>query len=205
MTFVIMGAPGHLNLTSAPASNDFKTSFRPRRTRSANAMVTTLRYHRRLEGSAPTSRNWTQATACARPPESWAAISPTPVTWPTRTTLTAWSRSQHHGRPHGRADHRPRAAVRALRAGQQHHAARLEQVRTRPAGRQPRGPQLASSIGTGCSTFLRYRRNMGPGTNRRCCGIRLGWASGRTGFSPLWHFPVREGHIEPVFMVGMNY
>ena len=48
------------------------------------------------------------------------------------------------------------------------------------------------------------RGGMGHG-EPPCCGIRSGLGCARAIFSLAVAFPLREGHIEPVFMVGMNY
>ncbi len=59
MTFVLTrGAPGTLNLTLGTSFERFQTQFPAARTESSNAMVTTLRYHRRLEGSDANQQEW---------------------------------------------------------------------------------------------------------------------------------------------------
>ena len=59
MTFVLAkGSPGVVNLSVGASFERFQTQFPAARTESANAMVTTLRYHRRVEGSAANQQEW---------------------------------------------------------------------------------------------------------------------------------------------------
>src|ERR1017187_4614147 len=59
VTFVLSrGAPGVVNLTVGASFERFQSQFPAARTESANAMVTTLRYHRRVEGSDANQQEW---------------------------------------------------------------------------------------------------------------------------------------------------
>jgi hypothetical protein len=59
VTFVLSrGAPGVVNLTVGTSFERFQSQFPAARTESANAMVTTLRYHRRVEGSDANQQEW---------------------------------------------------------------------------------------------------------------------------------------------------
>jgi len=59
VTFVRMsGAPGLMNLSVGSSFERFQSQFPAARTESANAMVTTLRYHRRVESSGANQQEW---------------------------------------------------------------------------------------------------------------------------------------------------
>ena len=59
VTFVLLkGAPGTFNLTVGASFERFQPQFPAARSESANAMVTTLRYHRRVEGSGANQQEW---------------------------------------------------------------------------------------------------------------------------------------------------
>ena len=47
-----------MNLTVGTSFERFQSQFPAARTESANAMVTTLRYHRRVEGSGANQQEW---------------------------------------------------------------------------------------------------------------------------------------------------
>jgi hypothetical protein len=59
VTFVLArGGSGAVNLTVGTSFERFQSQFPAARTESANAMVTTLRYHRRVEGSGANQQEW---------------------------------------------------------------------------------------------------------------------------------------------------
>ena len=59
VTFQLLrGAPGTVNLTVGASFERIQMQFPAARTESANAMVTTLRYHRRVEGSGANQQEW---------------------------------------------------------------------------------------------------------------------------------------------------
>jgi hypothetical protein len=197
-------APGTVTLGVGASFESFQSQFPAARTESANAVVTTLRYHRRLEGSNANQQEWDAgyslraATSILGSDFGYARhLGEVHYTY-------SWGRHAIQddfavGLITGRAPLFERFA-----AGNSSMLRGWNKFELDPLG----GSRLAYN-----SVEYRYRLldvfydsgaiwDQGEtAVFRHSIGIGLR----RDGFCVALAFPVTGGHIEPVFMVGMNY
>ena len=201
MTFVLAKP---LTLSVGASFQQMENQFPAAQTEAANALISTLRYHRRLEDSE--NQHDLDAgyslRAATRVLGSDFAYARHRVQF--RYMLTRGKSVVIDDLTAG-TDLRPGAAVREIRPGQRQHPPGLEQVRPGSHWVETAWSTIPSSIVTERFRSSTIRAPFGTATIRRCSGIPPASGCGR-GCSPWrWRFPLREGHIDPIFMVGMNY
>ena len=169
----------------ARLSSDFRTSFRPRTTEAANALITALRYHRRLadrEYPAGPGRRLQPARGHQGPGQRfrlrlahWPGCT---TAWPTASTVDR--------RRHRRADQRPGAAVRALRGRQQlstcADGTSTKSIRSAETG----WSTTPSSIGMARSRCSTMPARFGTAGNPPSCATPSGVGFGRRSFPWPW-------------------
>jgi hypothetical protein len=205
VTFVLSrGAAGVVNLTVGTSFERFQSEFSAARTESANAMVTTLRYHRRVEGSGANQQEWDAGYSL-------------------RAATNFLGSDFAYARHLGDAEY-------AYTWG---HNQVLDLVTAGAiTGRAPLFERFVlgnSSMLRGWNRFeldplggsrvvhntLEYRYRLldvfydsGAIWDQGQTAVlrhSLGVGVRQNGLYAALAFPVKEGHIEPVFMVGMNY
>lgn len=205
VTFVISrGAPGVLNLTVGASFERFQTQFPAARTESGNAMVTTLRYHRRLEGSNANQQEWDAGYSLRAATNSLGSDFAYTRHLADVQYAYIWGRSQ---------------IVDGLTAGE-------------ITGRAPLYERFMLGNSTMLSGWNRFDLDPLGGSRMVHNSVEYRyqmfdvfydsgaiWDQGQTpvlrhsvgvgvrqnGLYAALAFPVKEGHIAPVFMVGMNY
>ncbi|MGO4885863.1 MAG: BamA/TamA family outer membrane protein [Bryobacteraceae bacterium] len=205
MTFVLAkGSPGVVNLSVGASFERFQTQFPAARTESANAMVTTLRYHRRVEGSSANQQEWDAGYSLRAATNILGSDFAYARHLGDVQYAYSWGRNQilddvTAGAITGQAPLYERFILGNSTMLRGWNAFELD-----PLG----GNRLVHNT-------LEYRYRLFD-VFYDCGAI---WDQGQT--AVLRHslgigirqnntyaalaFPVREGHIEPVFMVGMNY
>ncbi len=205
MTFVLAkGSPGVVNLSVGASFERFQTQFPAARTESANAMVTTLRYHRRVEGSSANQQEWDAGYSLRAATNILGSDFAYARHLGDVQYAYSWGRNQilddvTAGAFTGQAPLYERFILGNSTMLRGWNAFELD-----PLG----GNRLVHNT-------LEYRYRLFD-VFYDCGAI---WDQGQT--AVLRHslgigirqnntyaalaFPVREGHIEPVFMVGMNY
>jgi len=205
VTFVLLkGAPGLMNLTLGTSFERFQPEFTAARTESANAMVTTLRYHRRVEGSGANQQEWDAgyslraATNLLGSDFAYArhqGDAQYVYTWGQNQILDDLTVGAITGRAPlferfmlgnstmlrgwNRFDLDPLGGNRVVHNSLEYRYRLLDVFYDSGAiWDQGEAPVLRHSLG------IRVRQN---------------------GMYAALAFPIKEGHIEPVFMVGMNY
>lgn len=198
------GAPGTLNLTVGASFERFQTQFPAARTDSANAMVTTLRYHRRLEGSGSNQQEWDAGYSL----RAATNLLGTDFVYARHQGdvqyVFFWGRQQivdsfTAGAITGRAP-----LFERFMLGNSSLLRGWNQYELDPLG----GNRMVHN-----TVEYRYRlfdvfydsgaiwdQGQAPVLRHAAgVGVRQG------GLYAALAFPIKEGHIEPVFMVGMNY
>jgi len=198
------GASGAVNLTVGTSFERFQKQFPAARTESANAMVTTLRYHRRVEGSDANQQEWDAGYSLRAA---------------TNLLGSDFAYARHQGDVQYVYSWGRNQIVDDLTAGE-------------ITGRAPLFERFILGNSTLLRGWNRFE--LDPlGGNRMVANTveyryRLFdvfydsgaiWDQGQTavlrhsvgvgvrqnGMYAALAFPIKEGHIEPIFMVGMNY
>ena len=205
VTFVLSrGAPGVVNLTMGTSFERFQSQFPAARTESANAMVTTLRYHRRVEGSDANQQEWDAGYSLRAATNLLGSDFAYARHLGDVEYVYSWGRNQ---------------VVDDLTAGA-------------ITGRAPLFERFIlgnSSMLRGWNRFdldplggnrvvhntLEYRYRLldvfydsGAVWDQGQTAVlrhSVGVGVRQNGLYAALAFPIKEGHIEPVFMVGMNY
>ena len=204
-TFLLArGAPGSLTFGLGASFETFQSQFPAARTESANAMVTTLRYHRRLEGSNANQQEWDAGYSLR------AATS---------LLGSDFAYARHLGEVHYAYTWGRNTILDDLAAGLITGRAPLFERFVVGNSSMLRGWNKFELDPLGGSRLLHnsveYRYRLldifydggaiwDPGETavfRHSIGLGVR----QDGFCVALAFPVRGGHIEPVFMVGMNY
>jgi hypothetical protein len=205
MTFVLTrGKPGNLNLTLGTSFERFQTQFPAARTESSNAMVTTLRYHRRLEGSDANQQEWDAGYSLRAATSSLGSDFAFARHQGDVQYAYLWGRSQilddmTVGEITGRAPLYERFML-----GDSTMLRGWNRFDIDPLG----GSRLVHN-----SLEYRYRLfdifyDSGAIWDQGETAVlrhSVGVGVRQNGLYAALAFPLREGHIEPVFMVGMNY
>ncbi len=205
VTFVLSrGSPGTLNLTLGTSFERFETQFPAARTESANAMVTTLRYHRRLESSNANQQEWDAGYSLRAATSSLGSDYSYTRHQGDVQYAYLWGRSQimdqfTTGEITGRAPLYERFMLgnsTMLRGWNRFELDPLGGSRVMHNSLEYRYRILDVFYDSGAiwdqgeTAVLRHSVGVGVRQN---------------GLYAALAFPIREGHIEPVFMVGMNY
>lgn len=198
------GAPGVVSLTVGTSFERLQTQFPAARTESANAMVTTLRYHRRVEGSDANQQDWDAGYSLRAATSLLGSDFAYARHQGNVEYVYSWGRNQvlddlTAGAITGRAplferfmlgnstmlrgwnrfDLDPLGGNRVVHNTVEYRYRLFDVFYDSGAiWDQGQTPMLRHSVGVG------VRQN---------------------GLYAAMAFPVKEGHIEPVFMVGMNY
>ena len=154
-------------------------------------MVTTLRYHRRVEGSDANQQEWDAgyslraATSVTR---QRLRIRPSPGG--TSHYVYLVGPQSNSRRPDGGRHHGASAAVRTLCAGQQHHAARLEQIRYwirwAAAGWSTTRSEYRYRL---LDVFYDSGAIWDSGQTATPAALASAWEYARTACTRRWHFP----------------
>jgi hypothetical protein len=205
VTFVLSrGAPGVLNLTVGASFERFQSEFPAARTESANAMVTTLRYHRRVEGSDANQQEWDAGYSLRAA---------------TNLLASDFAYARHQGDAHYVYSWGHNQILDDLTAGAITGQAPLferfilgNSTLLRGWNRFELDPLGGNRM---VSNTLEYRYRLfdvfydngaiwdqgQTAVLRHSVGVGIR----QNGMYAALAFPIKEGHIEPVFMVGMNY
>ncbi|MFN7997355.1 MAG: BamA/TamA family outer membrane protein [Bryobacteraceae bacterium] len=193
-----------LTLSVGTSFERFETQFPAARTESANAMVTTLRYHRRLEGSDANQQEW-DAGYSLRAATSLLGSDFGYARHKGEVHYTvSWGRSAIQddlltGMITGRAPLFERFVLgnaSTLRGWNKFDLDPLGGSRVVHNSLEYRYGPIDVFYDSGAvwdqGQTAVFRHSLGVGVRRNGLCVALA-------------FPVREGHIEPIFMVGMNY
>jgi hypothetical protein len=205
VTFVLASSgSGLVNLTVGTSFERFQTQFPAARTESANAMVTTLRYHRRVEGSDANQQEWDAGYSLRA-----------------ATNLLGgdFAYARHQGDAeyvyswgHNQFLDDVTAGVIAGRAPLYERFVLGNSTLLRGWNRFELDPLGGDRVVANTAEY-RYRLldvfydsgaiwDQGqPAVWRHSLGVGVR----QNGMYAAMAFPIKEGHIEPVFMVGMNY
>jgi hypothetical protein len=205
VTFVLSGgAPGVVNLTVGTSFERFQSQFPAARTESANAMVTTLRYRRRVEGSDANQQEWDAGYSLRAA---------------TNLLASDFAYARHQGDAHYVYSWGHSQILDDLTAGAITGQAPLferfilgNSTLLRGWNRFELDPLGGNRM---VSNTLEYRYRLfdvfydngaiwdqgQTAVLRHSVGVGIR----QNGMYAALAFPIKEGHIEPVFMVGMNY
>jgi hypothetical protein len=204
-TFVLSrGAPGTVTLGVGASFESFQSQFPAARTESANALVTTLRYHRHLEGSNANQQEWDAGYSLRAA---------------TNILGSDFGYARHLGEVHYRYSWGRNAILDDVALGLITGRAPLFERFVAGNTSMLRGwdkfelDPLGGSRLIHNSVEYRYRLldvfyDSGAIWDQGEAAIfrhSIGIGVRQDGFCVALAFPVRGGHIEPIFMVGMNY
>jgi surface antigen Omp85-like protein len=205
VTFVLArSGSGMVNLTVGTSFERFQTQLPAARTESANAMVTTLRYHRRVEGSGANQQEWDAGYSLRAA---------------TNLLGSDFAYARHQGDAHYAYSWGRSQILDDLTAGAITGQAPLferfilgNSTMLRGWNRFELDPLGGNRV---VANTLEYRYRLfdvfydsGAIWDQGQTAIlrhSVGVGVRRNGMYAALAFPIKEGHIEPVFMVGMNY
>jgi len=205
LTFLLAkGSPGDVNLSVGASFERFQPEFPAARMESANAMVTTLRYHRRVEGSSANQQEWDAGYSLRAATNLLGSDFAYMRHLSDVQYVISWGRSQVYddltaGAITGQAPLFERFILGNSTMLRGWNFSEID-----PLG----GDRLVHN-----TVEYRYRLfdvfydsgaiwDQGqPAVLRHSLGIGIRQNNTYAALA----FPIREGHIEPVFMVGMNY
>lgn len=205
LTLVISrGAPGILSLGVGTSFERFQTQFPAARIESSNAMVSTLRYHRRLEGSGANQQEWDAGYSLRAATNTLGSDFAYTRHQADVQYVCIWGRSQ---------------VLDTVTAGEITGRAPLYERFMLGNSTLLRGwnrfdlDPLGGSRVVHNSLEYRYRLldvfyDSGAVWDRGQTAVlrhSVGVGVRQNGLYAALAFPIKEGHIEPVFMVGMNY
>jgi len=202
VTTLVLARP--LTLSLGVSFERFQSQFPAARTESANAMVTTLRYHRRLEGSGANQQQWDAGYSLRAA---------------TNTLGSDFAYARHRGEVHYSYTWGRNEILDDLTTGLITGRAPLYERFVLGNSTTLRGwnrfelDPLGGSRMVYNSAEYRYRvldvfYDSGAVWDEGQTVVMrhsLGVGVRQNGIFAALAFPIREGHIEPVFMVGMNY
>ena len=205
LTFVLSrSGSGFVNLTVGTSFERFQSQFPAARTESANAMVTTLRYHRRVEGSGANQQEWDAGYSLRAA---------------TNLLGSDLAYARHQGDAHYVYSWGHNQFVDDLTGGEITGRAPLFERFILGNSTMLRGwnrfelDPLGGSRMVANTAEYRYRLfdvfyDSGAIWDQGETAVlrhSVGVGVRQNGMYAALAFPIREGHIEPVFMVGMNY
>jgi Omp85 superfamily domain len=202
VTTFVLARP--LTLSLGVSFERFQLQFPAARTEAANAMVTTLRYHRRLEGSDANQQQWDAGYSLRAA---------------TNTLGSDFAYARHQGEAHYSYSWGRNQVLDDLTVGLISGRAPLYERFVLGNSSMLRGwnrfelDPLGGSRMVYNSAEYRYRLldvfydSGAIWDEGQTVVLRhsLGVGVRQNGLFAALAFPLREGHIEPVFMVGMNY
>jgi hypothetical protein len=205
LTFVLSrSGSGFVNLTVGTSFERFQSQFPAARTESANAMVTTLRYHRRVEGSGANQQEWDAGYSLRAA---------------TNLLGSDLAYARHQGDAHYVYSWGHNQFVDDLTGGEITGRAPLFERFILGNSTMLRGwnrfelDPLGGSRMVANTAEYRYRLfdvfyDSGAIWDQGETAVlrhSVGVGVRQNGMYAALAFPIKEGHIEPVFMVGMNY
>jgi hypothetical protein len=205
VTFVLAkSGSGLVNLTVGTSFERFQSQFPAARTESANAMVTTLRYHRRVEGSGANQQEWDAGYSLRAA---------------TNLLGSDFGYTRHQGDAHYAYTWGHNQFVDDLTGGEISGRAPLFERFILGNSTMLRGwnrfelDPLGGSRMVANTAEYRYRLfdvfyDSGAIWDQGETAVlrhSVGVGIRQNGMYAALAFPIKEGHIEPVFMVGMNY
>ena len=205
LTFVLSrSGSGFVNLTVGTSFERFQSQFPAARTESANAMVTTLRYHRRVEGSSANQQEWDAGYSLRAA---------------TNLLGSDFGYTRHQGDAHYVYSWGHSQFLDDLTGGVISGQAPLFERFILGNSTMLRGwnrfelDPLGGSRMVANTAEYRYRLfdvfyDSGAIWDQGETAVlrhSVGVGVRQNGMYAALAFPIKEGHIEPVFMVGMNY
>jgi hypothetical protein len=205
VTFVLArSGSGLVNLTVGTSFERFQSQFPAARTESANAMVTTLRYHRRVEGSSANQQEWDAGYSLRAA---------------TNLLGSDFGYTRHQGDAHYVYSWGHSQFLDDLTGGVISGQAPLFERFILGNSTMLRGwnrfelDPLGGSRMVANTAEYRYRLfdvfyDSGAIWDQGETAVlrhSVGVGVRQNGMYAALAFPIKEGHIEPVFMVGMNY
>jgi hypothetical protein len=205
VTFVLSsGGAGLVNLSVGTSFERFQSQFSAARTESANAMVTTLRYHRRVEGSDANQQEWDAGYSLRAATNMLGSDFAYARHLGDAQYAYSWGHSQFvddltGGAITGRAPLYERFVL-----GNSTSLRGWNRFELDPLG----GNRMVAN-----TAEYRYRLfdvfyDSGAVWDQGQTAVlrhSVGVGVRQNGMYAALAFPIKEGHIEPVFMVGMNY
>ena len=205
VTFVLSrGAPGVLNLTVGASFERFQSEFPAARTESANAMVTTLRYHRRVEGSDANQQEWDAGYSLRAATNFLGSDFAYARHQGDAHYVYSWGHSQFLDDLTGGVITGQAPLFERFILGNSTMLRGWNRFELDPLG----GSRMVAN-----TAEYRYRLfdvfyDSGAIWDQGETAVlrhSVGVGVRQNGMYAALAFPIREGHIEPVFMVGMNY
>ena len=205
VTFVLLkGAPGTFNLTVGTSFERFQPQFPAARTESANAMVTTLRYHRRVEGSGANQQEWDAGYSLRAATNLLGSDFAYARHQGDAQYVYSWGRSQilddlTAGAITGQAPLYERFIL-----GNSTMLRGWNRFELDPLGGNR---MVANTLEYRYRLFDVFYDSGAIWDQGETAILRhsVGVGIRQNGMYAALAFPIKEGHIEPVFMVGMNY
>jgi hypothetical protein len=205
VTFELLrGASGRVNLTVGTSFERFQTQFPAARTESANAMVTTLRYHRRVEGSGANQQEWDAGYSLRAATNVLGSDFAYARHLGDAHYVYSWGRSQLLDDLTGGAITGQAPLFERFILGNSTFLRGWNRFELDPLGGSR---MVANTLEYRYRLFDVFYDSGAVWDQGQTAVVRhsLGVGIRQNGMYAALAFPVKEGHIEPVFMVGMNY
>jgi hypothetical protein len=205
VTFVLArGGSGLVNLTVGTSFERFQSQFPAARTESANAMVTTLRYHRRVEGSDANQQEWDAGYSLRAATNFLGSDFAYARHQGDAHYVYSWGHSQFLDDLTGGVITGQAPLFERFILGNSTMLRGWNRFELDPLG----GSRMVAN-----TAEYRYRLfdvfyDSGAIWDQGETAVlrhSVGVGVRQNGMYAALAFPIREGHIEPVFMVGMNY
>jgi hypothetical protein len=205
VTFVVArSGSGFVNLSVGTSFERFQSQFPAARTESANAMVTTLRYHRRVEGSDANQQEWDAGYSLRAATNILGSDFGYARHQGDAEYVYSWGHNQFvddltAGMITGRAPLFERFIL-----GNSTMLRGWNRFELDPLG----GDRMVANTAEYRYRLLDVFYDSGAIWDQGQSPVlrhSLGVGVRRNGMYAALAFPIKEGHIEPVFMVGMNY
>jgi hypothetical protein len=205
VTFVLArGHSGLVNLTVGTSFERFQQQFPAARTESANAMVTTLRYHRRVEGSGANQQEWDAGYSLRAATNLLGSDYAYARHLGDAHYVYSWGRSQLLDDLTGGAITGQAPLFERFILGNSTFLRGWNRFELDPLGGNR---MVANTLEFRYRLFDVFYDSGAIWDQGQTATVRhsLGVGLRQNGMYAALAFPVKEGHIEPVFMVGMNY
>jgi len=205
VTFVLArSGSGVVNLTVGTSFERFQSQFPAARTESANAMVTTLRYHRRVEGSDANQQEWDAGYSLRAATNLLGSDFAYARHLGDAQYVYSWGHSQFVDTLTGGAITGRAPLFERFMLGNSTLLRGWNRFELDPLG----GNRMVAN-----TAEYRYRLfdvfyDSGAIWDQGQTAVlrhSVGVGIRQNGMYAALAFPIKEGHIEPVFMVGMNY
>ncbi len=205
VTFVVArSGSGFVNLSVGTSFERFQSQFPAARTESANAMVTTLRYHRRVEGSDANQQEWDAGYSLRAATNILGSDFGYARHQGDAEYVYSWGHNQFvddltAGMITGRAPLFERFIL-----GNSTMLRGWNRFELDPLG----GDRMVANTAEYRYRLLDVFYDSGAIWDQGQSPVlrhSLGVGVRRNGMYAALAFPIKEGHIDPVFLVGMNY